>query len=247
MPTGLINGVRLYWEDHGRGDVLLLIHGATQSSVNLAPHIAALSRSYRVIAPDLRAMGRSEHVSEMPPGAWPEDVGALMDHLAISRAHVYGVSLGARVALRLAVDKPALVRSLMLEMPIIAMEASTNQALNVSLGAFDDLPADQKRLRRDQHGEDWATVLANYMTIRNQPELQEYLNARETSKSIAVPTLIFRGDEREVVHPLDHCFELHRNISGSWLWIRPNTRSGVLEAAPEEAYAYMDALMATVQ
>ncbi|MDP3659240.1 alpha/beta fold hydrolase [Phenylobacterium sp.] len=247
MPEAVINGLQHYWEDHGEGEPLIMFHGASQSNVSLAHHALALSKTHRVIVPDMRAMGRSAHVSEMPPSAWTDDAKALLDHLGLQRVHVFGISLGARVALRLAIDHPALVKTLTLELPIIAMEGATNTALNVNLGSFDNLSEADQKMRENQHGTDWRNVLANYMSIRNKPELQEHYSLRETSKGVRVPTLILRGDEREVVHPLGHCFELHQNIPGSWLWIRPNTNGSSLNAAPEEGYALMRALMANGQ
>lgn len=244
MPQATLNGFTHYWEDHGTGEPLLMFHGAAQSSVSLAPHVPELAKTHRLIVPDMRGMGRSAHVAEMPPSAWIEDAVALLDHLALERVHVHGISLGARVALRLAADHPGRVRSLMLELPIIAMEGATNQALNTNLGAFDNLPAAEQEMRLQLHGPEWKSVMANYMNIRNRQELQDHLSLRELSRTVRAPTLIFRGDEREVVHPLGHCFELHQNIPDSWLWIRPNTLGGVMNAAPQETFARMRELMA---
>ena len=98
------------------------------------------------------------------------------------------------------------------------------------------MPPEQQEARRQTHGEDWRDVMQNYMNIRNDPSVQEYLNLRESSKSVTCPTLIMRGDVWEPVHPLPHAVELHQNIRGSWLWLRPNTGSAVIMAAAEEAY-----------
>lgn len=245
MPSETFNGHSHYWEDQGSGDPIILFHGATQSSVTLKPYIAELSKTNRVIVPDLRSMGQSAHVSEMPPSAWIDDALALLDHLGIDRLHVYGISLGARIALRLAGEHAARVRSLTLEMPIIAMEGDTNAALNTNIGSFDNLPEAEQATRHAQHGPNWKTVLANYMGIRNRPELQAHYSLREMSKTVTAPTLILRADEREVVHPLGHCFELHQNIPGSWLWIRPDTTGSLLTAAPNEACALIRKRMAT--
>jgi len=245
MPSTTLNGFTHHWTDEGQGEPLIMFHGASQSGVVLAPFARELARTHRVIVPDLRGMGRSAHVTELPPSAWIDDANALIDHLGLNRLHVFGVSLGARVALRLAIDRPERVLSLMLDLPIIAMEGATNSALNVSLGSFDNLPAADQAMREAQHGPEWKQVMTNYMTIRNQPALQDHLNLRELSKRVRVPTLIFRGDEREVVHPLSHCFELHQNIADSWLWIRPNTLGSPMKAAPEETFAHMRARMAS--
>jgi pimeloyl-ACP methyl ester carboxylesterase len=244
MPIAEINGAAHHWIDEGAGEPVLLLHGAAQTNASLAPQIAGLAQTHRVIAPDLRSMGKSEHVSTLAPSAWIDDAVALLAHLGLERTHIYGVSLGARIALRLAIDHPQLVRSLMLERPIIAMRADTNAQLNSNINGAAKLTPQDEAAREAQHGADWRTVLANYSAIRNQPALQAHLDLRELSKTVTTPTLILRGDEREVVHPVEHCLELYQNIQGSWLWLRPNTKGSLAIAAPEEFFAAVRAHMA---
>lgn len=245
MPEALINGHKHYWEDRGAGDPILMFHGAAGSGLSLAGLGTELAKTHRTLAVDMRSMGRSAHVAEIPPSAWVDDAVALLAHLGIARAHIFGVSLGARVALRLVADHPQLVRSLILEQPIIAMEGDTNQALNNNIGSFDNFSEAEQKQRQAIHGDDWRTVMANYFAIRNRPELQAHYSLREQSKAVAVPTLILRGDEREPVHPLAHCFELHQNIAGSWLWIRPNSKSNLSRTVPDEAFEKIRALLAS--
>ncbi|WP_091737485.1 alpha/beta fold hydrolase [Phenylobacterium immobile] len=244
MPFAEINGAGHHWIDQGAGEVVLLLHGAAQTNASLALHIAGLSETHRVIAPDLRSMGKSEHVASMSPSAWIDDAVALLEHLGVEQAHIYGVSLGARIGLRLAIDYPQKVKSLILERPIIAMRADTNAQLNTNINSGAKLTPQEEAAREAQHGADWRTVLANYSAIRNQPELQAHLDLRELSKSVTIPTLILRGDEREVVHPIEHCLELYQNIPGSWLWIRANTKGALAAAAPEEFFPTLRAHMA---
>lgn len=245
MPEAILNGCKHHWEESGSGEALIMLHGAAGSGRAFLPHLPELARTYRVIAPDLRGMGQSEHVRTIPPSAWVDDVKALIDHLGLGSAHIYGVSLGARIAMRTAVDHPAAVRSLVLEAPIVANEEAGNAQLNANLGNLDNLTPEQQRQREQQHGADWRDVLANFFNIRNDPAVQEYLNLRELAKGIRVPTLILRGDAWEPVHPLPHAVELHASIQGSWLWIRPNTGTSVLNVAPQEVYALLRALTAT--
>src|SRR5688572_12732638 len=113
-----------------------MLHGAAGSGAMFGHHTPELARTYRVIAPDLRGMGQSEHVSSLPPDGWIEDVRALIDHLGIGSAHIYGISLGSRIAMRLAVDYPAYVRSLILEQPLIAIEEAANNDLNAEFSNF---------------------------------------------------------------------------------------------------------------
>lgn len=244
MPEAILNGHKHYWEEGGDRDPLIMIHGAAGSGRMLINHLQPLSHTFRVIIPDLRAMGQSAHVDSIPPSAWVDDLKALIEHLGVSSAHLYGVSLGARVVLRAAIDHPQLVRSLILDAPIVANDPEGNAALNANLGSFDNLPEDQQAARRATHGDDWRDVMRNYMNIRNNPDVQEYLNLRELAKQVTTPTLIMRGDVWEPVHPLPHAIELHQSIRGSWLWIRPNTGSAVLNSQPEESYWHIGAFIA---
>lgn len=244
MPVATINGASHHWVEEGSGEAVLLLHGAAQSGASLAAHVRALAATHRAIAPDLRGMGRSEHVASLQPSAWIDDARALLDHLGVERAHVYGVSLGARIALRLAIDHPERVKTLTLERPIVAMRADTNAQLNANIGGAERFTPQEVAAREAMHGEDWRAVMANYVAIRNQPELQAHLDLRELSKTVRTPTLILRGDEREVVHPIEHCFELHQNIDGAWLWIRPNTEGALASAAPDEFFSLIRAHMA---
>jgi len=113
MAVITANGVEMYYEDAGIGDPIVLVHGLGSYSGDWRPQIDALSRRYRVIALDLRGHGRSEK----PPGpysiaAFAADVASLIRSVHAAPAHVVGLSLGGAVAFQLAVDEPALVRSL---------------------------------------------------------------------------------------------------------------------------------------
>jgi 3-oxoadipate enol-lactonase len=100
MDTTL-NGVRIAYHDRGQqhDTVLLLIHGFPLDHRMWAPQLAGLSADMRVIAPDLRGFGRSQ----VTPGPLrmeqhADDLAALLDHLAIGRAVVAGLSMGGYIA-----------------------------------------------------------------------------------------------------------------------------------------------------
>lgn len=113
MPFAQINGIQLHYQDRGRGTALLLIHGLGSSAEDWADQLEHFSQRYRVIAPDLRGHARSQR----PPGPYSieqfaDDHAALLKSLAIESAHVAGISLGGAVAFQLAVNAPALTRTL---------------------------------------------------------------------------------------------------------------------------------------
>ena len=247
MPSANINGSEMYWEEAGSGDALILIHGACSSSKRFSKVIPRLTDRFRVLAIDLRGMGQSAHVPSIAPSAWSDDVGALIKHLGLPAAHVYGVSLGARVALRTAIDNPSLVSTLCLDMPIIANDEAGNSDLLKRFDANASALSEERQSElRHLHGEDWENVFKNYSNIRSQADVQGYLNLREPSKSVTVPTFIMRGDEENEVHPLRHAVELHENIAGSWLWINPKSRGGMLENATDASVPMLERFISNV-
>lgn len=108
-----IDGAEVYYEIHGDGEPLLLIHGLGSCAADWAPQIASFRTSYRVIAFDQRGHGRSSR----PRGAYSiprfaQDTVALLKQLGIGPVHIVGLSLGGMVAFQLAVDAPELVKSM---------------------------------------------------------------------------------------------------------------------------------------
>lgn len=108
----------LYYELHGEGPPLLLLHGFTGGVPNWAPLIAKLRSSHHLIALDLPGHGRSAAPSAPAAYAMPivaQHITALLDHLGHEDAHFLGYSMGGRLALYLALHHPQRCRSLILE------------------------------------------------------------------------------------------------------------------------------------
>jgi pimeloyl-ACP methyl ester carboxylesterase len=112
-------GVHLRYVVEGQGPPVVLIHGLTldvKSQWTDAGIIKALSKDYRVIAMDCRGHGSSgkPHESAAYGMEMVEDVGRLLDHLKIKKAHVIGYSLGGSIALKLLVSHPERCSSVIL-------------------------------------------------------------------------------------------------------------------------------------
>jgi len=111
----LVNGLNLYYESHGTGEPLILLHGGLGATEMFGEVLPLLSKTRRVIAVDLQAHGRTADIDRpMTFEAMADDIAALMKHLEIERADVMGYSLGGVVALRIAVRHPDMVRKLVL-------------------------------------------------------------------------------------------------------------------------------------
>jgi pimeloyl-ACP methyl ester carboxylesterase len=107
MPYCLANGVRLYYEEVGRGLPVVFIHGQTLSSAVWDDQWPAVSAHYRAVRYDLRGHGRSEAPKSgytLPHQAG--DLCALLDHLGIGQAALVGLSLGGGIALQVAYTCP---------------------------------------------------------------------------------------------------------------------------------------------
>jgi pimeloyl-ACP methyl ester carboxylesterase len=108
-------GAKIYWDEQGEGEPLLLIMGLGYPSLMWYRSRPLLATRYRTIALDNRGVGRSE----MPPGPYPialmaSDAVAVLDASEIESAHVYGVSMGGMIAQEFALQYPKRVRSLIL-------------------------------------------------------------------------------------------------------------------------------------
>lgn len=108
----LQDGGSLHYEIAGDGEPVVFLHGFGLDSSMWDPQWAAFAHRHRTIRYDLRGYGRSS----LPNGPYShtDDLAALLDALGVKSAHLVGLSMGGRIALRAAVHEPALVRSLTL-------------------------------------------------------------------------------------------------------------------------------------
>jgi pimeloyl-ACP methyl ester carboxylesterase len=111
-----VNGLHLYYEIHGTGRPLVLLHGGLGAGEMFGPVIPAyVAAGYQVIAPDLQAHGRTADIDRpIDIRLMADDIAALIRHLGLERPDILGYSLGGGVALFTAVKHPELVGRLIL-------------------------------------------------------------------------------------------------------------------------------------
>lgn len=116
MPRIEVNGAGLHVEDTGgNGAPVLFSHGLLWDTRLFAPQVAALRSQHRCIAYDHRGQGRSEvTASGYDMDTLAADAAALIEALGLAPVHFVGLSMGGFVGLRLAIERPALLRSLVL-------------------------------------------------------------------------------------------------------------------------------------
>lgn len=115
MPFTLNQGTKIYWDEEGKGDPLLLIMGLGYPSIAWYRTRPVLAGEFRTIAFDNRGVGQTD----MPPGPYPiavmaSDAAAVLDAAGVQSAHVFGISMGGMIAQEFALQYPKRVRSLIL-------------------------------------------------------------------------------------------------------------------------------------
>ncbi|MBW2478154.1 MAG: alpha/beta hydrolase [Deltaproteobacteria bacterium] len=115
MPVEPIDDLPIYYEVHGQGPTLILIHGLGSSHLDWEHQVEFLAEHFQIVTIDLRGHGKSGK----PPGPYSvslfaSDVAKLIRSLRLAPAHVAGISMGGMVAFQLAIDAPELLKSLVI-------------------------------------------------------------------------------------------------------------------------------------
>lgn len=108
-----VNGVELYYEIHGQGEVLLFIHGLGSSTRDWQNQVDFFAQHYKAILVDVRGHGKSDKPSG--PYSIPlfaNDLAGFLESLKLAPVHVIGISMGGMIAFQLAINRPDLVKSL---------------------------------------------------------------------------------------------------------------------------------------
>lgn len=221
MPfLGRPDSARLYHEVHGEGEPLVLLEGLGGDIGGWRRSIPTLAAELQVIALDHRGNGRSAAPdARMTMATFVEDVVALLDHLGIGRAHLYGQSFGGMVAQEVALTSPDRVRSLILA----CTHPGVRHAVPVRAAVPKERPWEalySDRFLRE-HPQDVAedqrlgTPQASRMA-RRQWEAMQGFDSFDRLPSLRVPTLVLHGTEDRTVHP-DNARILAERIPGASL------------------------------
>jgi pimeloyl-ACP methyl ester carboxylesterase len=222
-----VNRLRMYYEVHGAGRPLVLLHGGLMtiegSFGRLLPDLAA---GRQVIAAELQGHGRTADIDrDIDLRYLAGDVAALLDHLAVDRADVFGFSLGGGVAMQLTVDHPDRVGRLIV--------ASVSYA---SGGYHDEIsdPARQATSTRMPTADDFQQMRDAYTRLAPDPGHFDVFAAKAAQAAgdlkgwtagelgaIAAPTLLVFGDHDFI--RLEHAVEMHGLIPGAQLAVLPGT------------------------
>ena len=210
-----VNGLHMYYETHGDGRPLILLHGGLGSGEMFGPILPALSESHRVIAPDLQGHGRTADIDRpIDIRLMADDIAALIEHLGLDKPDVVGYSLGGGVALMTATRYPhlvdrAVIASIYLRPDVIdpALRAQQGQVNAAAAEFMKDTPMYQLYQKVAPRPEDFGRLLDKI-----GDSMKDGYDYTEDVRSLQVPTLLAAADADQA--PPSHYADMFKLLDG---------------------------------
>ena len=210
-------GIKLYYETYGQGKPLLLIHGNGGSIRDWRYQIPYFSKSFKVIAVDSRAQGKSvDSTNVLNYEMMADDFDALLTHLKIDSAYVIGWSDGGINGLLLAIRHPEKVKKLAVTGANLVPDASA-----ISEDGTKAITADLAKLRAAKQD----ATTKNTIKLLHMMEVEPNISLTDLHK-IQCPVLVMGGDF-DVIKPA-HTLQIFENIKQAYLWIFPESGHGTV-------------------
>ncbi|MGW5668111.1 alpha/beta fold hydrolase [Micromonospora sp. NPDC003776] len=210
-----VNGINLYYETHGEGHPLILLHGGLASGEMFGPILPTLADHHQVILVDLQGHGRTADIDrplDIPLMA--DDIAALIEHLELRKPDVVGFSLGGGVGLQLAIRHPHLVGRLVSASAHIRRDAVYPEMLQQQgqVGAaaaefMKDTPMYELYQRVAPRPEDFPRLLDKIGAA-----MAKDFDFTEEVRGLQVPTLIMAADAD--MAPPSHYVEVFKLLDG---------------------------------
>ena len=190
-----VNGLKMYYEIHGKGQPLVLLHGAYESINSFGKILPSLAKTRQVIAVEIQGHGRTADIDRpFSYEYWADDVVALLDHLKIKKADILGFSKGGGIAMELATQHPDRVRKL-----IVASATYSSKGIHPEITAglelitpevFAGTPIAEEYAKLAPNPKDFPKLVEKFIEMdRKNPEWSP-----ESIAAIKAPTLTIIGD-----------------------------------------------------
>jgi pimeloyl-ACP methyl ester carboxylesterase len=222
-----VNGLKMYYEIHGKGEPVVLLHGSfmTLTNFNWPEMIAALAKSRQVIAVEMQGHGRTADINrDFSYANLADDIAAMLDYLKIGKADVIGYSMGGGVAMEVAIRHPQKVRKVVSISAVFRDNGWVQEALDVypklTAEAFKGSPieADYKRLSPTPN------EFPNFVKRAISMDLKPYDFGAEKLKATSAPMFFIHGDADGV--RLEHIAEMFTLKGGGIMGdMRPRSAS----------------------
>jgi len=212
MKTGYapVNGLKMYYEVHGSGDPVVLLHGSFMTIPNnWTGWIGELSKTRKVIAVELQGHGRTADIKrDFSYENLADDVAVLLDHLKIPSADLIGYSMGGGVAMQVAIRHPEKVRKVVSVSSFFRHDGVVKEALDafpkLTADAFNGSPIEAEYKRLSPTPNEFPNFVKRVVAIQLTP----YDFGADSIKTTKAPFLFIHGDADGV--RLDHIAEMFR-------------------------------------
>lgn len=231
MPKTRIGNIEMYYEVHGSGEPVVLIHGLGMDSSTWFNQVSVLSQNYQVVVFDNRGVGQTDAPNEdYSIEMMADDAAALLKFLNVDNAHIFGVSMGGMIAQIIALKYPELVKSLLLNTTAAQFPAKAKHLVQTWLRMINENVSLETRLREsflwgytDEFFENDETVMASVkLAISNPYPLSTHgfagqvaalmkHDTRSQISQISVPTLVLISKD-DIFIPIKFSEELAAKI-----------------------------------
>ena len=209
-----VNGLKMYYEIHGSGEPVVLLHGAFMTITNnWNGWIEELAKTRKVIAIEMQGHGRTADISRnMTSDFLADDVAALLDHLKIPRADLIGYSMGGTVAMQCAIRHPDKVRKVVVISSTFRRDGVTKEGFdalsNLSPELFSGSPLEIEYKKLSPTPDDFPNFVKRIVATMSQ---EQDLDADKLKHTTAPMFFIF-GDADGI--RLEHVAEMFRLKGG---------------------------------
>ncbi|MGV0909662.1 alpha/beta fold hydrolase [Martelella sp. FOR1707] len=247
-PTGdrvEVHGMTMYYEASGKGDPLIVLHGAYMNIPSMGEIIPMLAETHRVYALEFQGHGRTTDIDR--PITYPNlagDVAAFMDAVGIEKADIFGYSMGAAAGLRFAIDFPERVDQLVAASVAYDYEgwqpAFRDFVPQMTVEMFLEMPfaAEYRELAANPDG--FPALVEKLIALEHEP-----MAWGEDVAALETPVLIITGDAD--VATLEHSVAMFRLLGGGAMGDMgqplPESRLAVMPATSHTAVINQPALL----
>jgi pimeloyl-ACP methyl ester carboxylesterase len=221
-----LGDVRTWYDEHGEGVPLVLLHPGGADARGWAPNLEALAAHFHVFTPERRGHGRTPDVEgPITYELMARDMIAFVEDVVDGPAHLVGMSAGASVALLVALRRPELARRVVLISGVFHRDGWIPRAIDPDAGPPEVLQRGYAELSPD--GPDHYPIVAAKLTRTNW---EEPTLAVSDLSDVTSRTLVMLGDDDEVT--LEHAIEMYRGLPDAELAVVPGTSHGLLHEKP---------------
>jgi pimeloyl-ACP methyl ester carboxylesterase len=209
-----VNGLKMYYEIHGKGDPVVLLHGAFMTITNnWTEMIAELSKTRQVIAVEMQGHGRTADIKrDFSYENLADDIAALLDYLKIKQADVLGYSMGGGVAMQLAIRHPERVRKVVSISAVFRSDGVVKEGMealsHLEAAMFKGSPIETEYKKLSPTPDQFEAFVKHVVELAGKP----YDFGAEKIKATKAPMLFIHGDADGV--RLDYIAEVFRLKGG---------------------------------